>query len=108
MKSAFVVLGAIAGSVVAQGVTDKISPDGLAPEGCSATYDGTFEISIAQVVGAAKRGLPQVRSSSNLFIAFLVHRARVEFRFLRSMVTGPRRRRASSDMSVVMRRKYDR
>lgn len=63
MKSAFVVLGAIAASVVAQGVTDKISPDGLAPEGCSATYDGTFEISIAQVVGAAKRGLQQVRFS---------------------------------------------
>ena len=62
MKSALVVLGAVAGSVFAQGVTDKISPDGLAPEGCEATDDGTFEISIAQVVGASKRGLPQVSS----------------------------------------------
>ncbi|KAJ9144096.1 Covalently-linked cell wall protein [Pleurostoma richardsiae] len=50
MKSAFTLLAAIAGTVVAEGVTSKISPDAAAPTGCSASYDGNFEVTVAKVV----------------------------------------------------------
>ncbi|KAK6073874.1 covalently-linked cell wall protein [Seiridium cupressi] len=50
MKSA-VVAAALVGAAFAapQGVTDKITPDGGIPSGCSAAYDGNFEITVAQV-----------------------------------------------------------
>lgn len=50
MKSA-VIASALVGVALAapQGVTDKISPDGGIPSGCSAAFDGNFEITVAQV-----------------------------------------------------------
>jgi len=44
-----------AAAVSAQGVTSAISPQGTAPAGCEASYDGTFEITV--VKPAAKRDL---------------------------------------------------
>lgn len=61
MKSATTILAAIvgmAGLAVAQGVTSAIAPEATAPAGCSASYDGTFEITVAKVYGAAKRDEP--------------------------------------------------
>lgn len=43
---------------LAQGVTSAIAPQASAPAGCSASYDGTFEITVAKVAGATKRDAP--------------------------------------------------
>lgn len=53
MKYSVLALG-LAASVYAQGVTEKITPKGDAPEGCQASYDGEFEISVRSF---AKRDL---------------------------------------------------
>lgn len=50
MKSAVVAAAFIGAAMAApQGVTDKIAPEGGIPAGCSASYDGKFEITVAQV-----------------------------------------------------------
>lgn len=46
-----------AGLALAQGVTSAIAPQASAPAGCSASLDGTFEISVAKVA-VAKRDAP--------------------------------------------------
>ncbi|KAK4238131.1 hypothetical protein C8A03DRAFT_33876 [Achaetomium macrosporum] len=48
---------AMAVGVVSQGVTDKISPKGDAPEGCVVTAQGKFEISIMEISNTSKREL---------------------------------------------------
>lgn len=50
------------GAAAAQGVTDKISPNGAAPAGCQATFDGSFEISVLDVT-VAKREVIKKRSA---------------------------------------------
>jgi hypothetical protein len=55
MKYALAALG-LATTVLAQGVTEQIKPKSPAPEGCKATYDGDFEISVRSFA-ASKRGL---------------------------------------------------
>lgn len=55
MKYALAALG-LATTVLAQGVTEQIKPKAPAPEGCQATYDGDFEISVRSFA-ASKRGL---------------------------------------------------
>ncbi|KAI0174892.1 covalently-linked cell wall protein [Pestalotiopsis sp. NC0098] len=57
MKYAAVAL-AFVGAAYAQGVTDKIAPEGGIPDGCSGSFDGNFEITVAQV-SYSKRDLPQ-------------------------------------------------
>lgn len=47
-----------AGLALAQGVTSAIAPQATAPAGCSASYDGTFEITVAKVAVANKRDAP--------------------------------------------------
>lgn len=55
MKYATIALG-LATVAYAQGVTEDIEPDSSAPDGCSASYDGEFEISVRSFA-AAKRGI---------------------------------------------------
>lgn len=52
-----------AGLALAQGVTSAIAPQATAPAGCSASYDGTFEITVAKVAVANKRDAPIAVSS---------------------------------------------
>jgi hypothetical protein len=51
---AFLAMVALA---VAQGVTDKIAPDGDAPAGCEANTDSKFEITIVPLKTKAKKDL---------------------------------------------------
>ncbi|KAJ0119824.1 covalently-linked cell wall protein [Diaporthe amygdali] len=44
-------------TVSAQGVTSAISPQAGFPAGCSGSYSGKFEITVAKVEGAAKRSV---------------------------------------------------
>lgn len=53
MKSAAVAF-ALVGAAFAQGVTDKIAPEGGIPDGCSGSFDGNFEITVAQVTYAKR------------------------------------------------------
>ncbi|CAN8098539.1 unnamed protein product [Discula destructiva] len=48
---------------LAQGVTSAVAPQASPPPGCSPSYDGTFEITVAKVEGAAKRDVPVKRAS---------------------------------------------
>lgn len=41
---------------IPQAVTENISPKGSAPEGCTATYSGTFEVTVIKT-SKAKRDL---------------------------------------------------
>ena len=43
------------GSAVAQGVTDKITPNGAAPAGCSSSFSSKFEIAVVDVTTTSKR-----------------------------------------------------
>ncbi|KAI1396562.1 hypothetical protein F4819DRAFT_474917 [Hypoxylon fuscum] len=51
MRSTFALVSAIAGVAFAapQGVTDKLTPTGSAPAACTGSFDGKFEITVAQV-----------------------------------------------------------
>jgi hypothetical protein len=40
---------AAAAAAIAQGVTDKIPPKGAAPDGCKASLDGKFEITVVEL-----------------------------------------------------------
>lgn len=57
-STAIVAVLSTAGVALAQGVTSAISPAASAPAGCSASYDGSFEITVAKVEGAQKRDGP--------------------------------------------------
>lgn len=70
----FVALAALVALVLAtpQGVTQSIKPDGANPDGCMATYNGQFEVTIATV--NAKRDLALQKrdcSGSGLLVATL-------------------------------------
>lgn len=57
MKWTAAALGLAATAVaMPQAASDNLKPDGGAPDGCSANYDGQFEVSIFQL-GNAKRDL---------------------------------------------------
>jgi hypothetical protein len=66
MQSSLALISALSGVVMAipQGVTDKLTPTGPAPAGCTGTFDGTFEISVAQVT-EQKRSIPEVGIIAN-------------------------------------------
>ncbi|KAK4098032.1 hypothetical protein N658DRAFT_509948 [Parathielavia hyrcaniae] len=57
MKLQLFALLVTAVSAVAQGVTDKIAPEGEAPAGCKPTLDAEFEITIIPLKGMAKKDL---------------------------------------------------
>ncbi|KKY33079.1 putative covalently-linked cell wall protein [Diaporthe ampelina] len=50
------ILTLVATFVAGQGVTSAIAPEASAPASCVASYPGTFEITVAKVEGAVKRG----------------------------------------------------
>lgn len=60
MKTATLITALVGAArlALAQGVTSAIAPSASAPAGCSASYDGTFEITVAKVAGAEKRDAP--------------------------------------------------
>jgi len=62
-------LAIVAGSVSAQGVTDKISPTRPTPPECTSSLDGNFQIIISESLGNAKRATHIVSQSmiANLF-----------------------------------------
>lgn len=49
MKYTLAVASALVGAAFAQGVTEKISPTGAAPAGCTGSFSGSFEITVVQV-----------------------------------------------------------
>ena len=55
MRGYALALLATAGSVFGQGVTEKISPTGAPPSGCTPSFDGKFEITILRQADLLKR-----------------------------------------------------
>lgn len=51
MRYTFALVSAFLGVAIAapQGVTDKLTPTGAAPAGCTGSFDGKFEITVAEV-----------------------------------------------------------
>ncbi|KAI1758031.1 hypothetical protein F4782DRAFT_476137 [Xylaria castorea] len=63
MKLTLALASALLGVAMAapQGVTDQLTPTGAAPAGCTGTFDGNFEITVAQVT-KEKRSIPEKRA----------------------------------------------
>ncbi|KAI0483699.1 hypothetical protein F4859DRAFT_409691 [Xylaria cf. heliscus] len=63
MQLTFALASALLGVAMAapQGVTDKLTPTGAAPAGCTGTFDGKFEITVARVANE-KRSIPEKRA----------------------------------------------
>ncbi|KAI0878646.1 hypothetical protein GGS24DRAFT_442547 [Hypoxylon argillaceum] len=63
MQSSLALVSALMGLAMAmpQGVTESLTPTGAAPAGCTGTFDGKFEISVAKVT-KEKRSLPEKRA----------------------------------------------
>ncbi|KAI0105042.1 hypothetical protein GGR51DRAFT_520647 [Nemania sp. FL0031] len=63
MQLSLALVSALLGVAVAipQGVTEVLTPTGAAPAGCTGTFDGKFEISVAKVT-KEKRSLPEKRA----------------------------------------------
>ncbi|AEO58708.1 hypothetical protein MYCTH_52496, partial [Thermothelomyces thermophilus ATCC 42464] len=57
MKLKIVASLAMVASAVAQGVTEKIAPEGDAPSGCRPNFDGPFQITVVPLTDKAKRDL---------------------------------------------------
>ncbi|KAI1131118.1 hypothetical protein F5Y10DRAFT_90110 [Nemania abortiva] len=75
MQLSLALVSALLGLVVAvpQGVTEVLTPTGAAPAGCTGTFDGKFEISVAKVT-KEKRSLPEKRAecgSEGILVATL-------------------------------------
>lgn len=64
MQLTFALASALLGVVMAvpQGVTEKLTPTGVAPAGCTGSFDGKFEISVAKVT-KEKRSMPEVSAA---------------------------------------------
>ncbi|KAI3324430.1 hypothetical protein HD806DRAFT_522213 [Xylariaceae sp. AK1471] len=62
MQLSLALISALSGVVMAipQGITDKLTPTGAAPAGCTGTFDGNFEITVAKVT-EQKRSIPEKR-----------------------------------------------
>jgi len=62
MQLTLALISALSGIALAtpQGVTDKLTPTGAAPAGCTGTFDGKFEITVAKVTEQKKRSIPEV------------------------------------------------
>ncbi|KAL2174618.1 uncharacterized protein P884DRAFT_272326 [Thermothelomyces heterothallicus CBS 202.75] len=57
MKLKIVACLAMVASAIAQGVTEKIAPEGDAPSGCKPNFDGPFQITVVPLTDKAKRDL---------------------------------------------------
>lgn len=59
MRSTFALASAFFGVALAapQGVTDKVTPTGSAPAGCTGTFDGNFEITVTKAKDKGKRAM---------------------------------------------------
>ncbi|KAL2140133.1 hypothetical protein VTI28DRAFT_4215 [Corynascus sepedonium] len=55
---------AMVSSTIAQGVTEKIAPEGDAPNGCEPSLDGRFEITVVPLTGKAKKDLALERRAA--------------------------------------------
>jgi hypothetical protein len=61
IASSVVFAAAVVATPVAQGVTQQIKPDSSAPEGCSPSYSGDFEIQVTNVTqSSTKRSISKV------------------------------------------------
>ncbi|KAF2964484.1 hypothetical protein GQX73_g9081 [Xylaria multiplex] len=63
MQLSLALLSALLGVAIAapQGVTEKLTPTGAAPAGCTGTVEGKFEITVARVT-EQKRSIPEKRA----------------------------------------------
>ncbi|KAI8956876.1 hypothetical protein F5Y11DRAFT_341630 [Daldinia sp. FL1419] len=64
MRFTLAFVSALVGITIAapQGVTDKLTPTGVAPAGCTGSFDGKFEISVAEVTEKRDVSQPQKRA----------------------------------------------
>ncbi|KAI1772164.1 hypothetical protein F4818DRAFT_444397 [Hypoxylon cercidicola] len=64
MRFTFALLSALTGIAIAapQGVTDKLTPTGAAPAGCTGSFDGNFEITVADVTEKRSISQPEKRA----------------------------------------------
>ncbi|KAK6957203.1 hypothetical protein Daesc_002489 [Daldinia eschscholtzii] len=64
MRFTLAFISALLGTAIAapQGVTDKLTPTGAAPAGCTGTFDGKFEISVAEITEKRSISQPQKRT----------------------------------------------
>ncbi|KAH8159821.1 hypothetical protein CIB48_g8428 [Xylaria polymorpha] len=62
MQLSLTLASALLGVAVAapQGVTDKLTPTGAAPAGCTGSFDSKFEVTVAKITNE-KRSIPEVR-----------------------------------------------
>ncbi|KAI1655978.1 hypothetical protein F4813DRAFT_365951 [Daldinia decipiens] len=64
MRFTLAFVSALLGIAIAapQGITDKLTPTGTAPAGCTGSFDGKFEISVAEVTEKRSISQPQKRA----------------------------------------------
>ncbi|KAI5859251.1 hypothetical protein GGS23DRAFT_600541 [Durotheca rogersii] len=64
MQFSFAVVSALVGIAIAtpQGVTDTLTPTGVAPAGCTGSFDGSFEITVADITEKRSVSAPQKRA----------------------------------------------
>ena len=65
MRFSIAALALPIGFAVSQGVTSAIAPKASAPAGCSANYNGPFQIEVVNVTKSAKRDVVEVRPSQS-------------------------------------------
>lgn len=67
MQFTLALISAFAGIAIAapQGVTDKLTPTGAAPAGCTGSFDGNFEITVAEVTEKRSVSQPEVRKDGD-------------------------------------------
>ncbi|KAK8131566.1 hypothetical protein PG984_008004 [Apiospora sp. TS-2023a] len=64
MKTTIVASSTLLGLALAvpQGITDKLTPTGSAPAGCTGTFDGSFEITVAKITEKKRSVMPEKRA----------------------------------------------
>ncbi|KAI0835009.1 hypothetical protein F5Y06DRAFT_277149 [Hypoxylon sp. FL0890] len=64
MRFTLAITSALLGIAIAapQGVTDKLTPTGAAPAGCTGSFDGKFEITVAEVTEKRSISQPEKRA----------------------------------------------
>ncbi|KAK7942695.1 uncharacterized protein PG986_011808 [Apiospora aurea] len=64
MKSTIVASSTLLGLALAvpQGITDKLTPTGSAPAGCTGSFDGSFEITVAKITEKKRSVMPERRA----------------------------------------------
>ncbi|KAL7621786.1 hypothetical protein AAE478_007285 [Parahypoxylon ruwenzoriense] len=64
MRYTLALVSAFVGIAIAapQGVTDKLTPTGAAPAGCTGSFDGSFEITVAEITEKRSVSAPEKRA----------------------------------------------